>query len=290
MSKDESGYFVPKKRLARFMSGLAMNNQEGVYLYGSGDPSIRELLPPPLELFSPESPMVYVYIVNIREPSFGSWYMEGGIGTLASYREQIGMYFFNVQLSGPGALMGLLVGRESAGLPKKLCEAIVVERTDTYGHCCIDRNGVRLVDIELEIGHYNDPSYHADAENCREAEEGMVLEGGCLLHKYGVNAETGVDALELISYDSPTRYYTWEPASATVHLGSSIDDPWADIPLRSVYGAGWSVCDNWINGTSVLYQYPKDEAADAMQHLFTGRYDRGMLGERHQQYDSKQIS
>jgi len=286
----KSSYFVPKKRLSGFMAGLAMNSQEGVYLYGSADPSIGELLPPPLELFSPEHPVAYIYIVNIREPSFGSWYMEGGIGTLASYQEQIGMYFFNVQLSGPGALMGLFVGRESAGLPKKLCEGIVVERTDSYGHCSIDRGGVRLVDIELEIGRYNDPSYHVEVENCQETDGGVVLGGGCLLHKYDVNAESGVDALELIYYDSPTRYYTWEPASATVHLGSSMDDPWGDIPLGSIYGAGWSVCDNWIKGTSVLYHYPKNEAEDAMQHLFTGRYDRGMLGDKHQQYDSKQVS
>jgi len=284
----KSSYFVPKEKMTGFMTGLAMNNQEGVYLYGGADPSLKKLLPAPLELLDPDNPILYIYMVNIREPSFGPWYLEGGIGTLAKYGETVGMYFFNVQLSGPGALMGAYVGRESAGLPKKLCERIVVERTDDHGHCCIERGGVRLVDIELEMGQYNNPAYQLGLEKCSEVEGGVVSEGGCLLHKYSVDAGTGANDLELIYYNSPTRYHSWEPATATVKLASSIDDPWGEIPLKEVYGAAWSVCDNWINGTSSLYRYSKDEADDAMQTLFTGRYDRSLLGIGRQIYETKE--
>ena len=70
--------------------------------------------------------------------------MEGSIGLMARYEERVGLYFLNLQLSGPGALMAVFTGREGAGLPKKLCERMVVERTDTYGHCRIERNGVRI--------------------------------------------------------------------------------------------------------------------------------------------------
>ena len=281
----QGSYFVSKEKMAGFMKGLAMNSQEGIYLYAGSDPSIKKLLPPPLELISPDNPVIYIYIVNIREPSFGPWYMEGGIGTLAGYGERTGMYFFNIQLSGPGALMGMFVGRESAGLPKKLCERIVVERTDTHGHCCIERKGVRLVDVELEIGQYNNPAFKQEQENCRDTPGGIVTEGGCLLHRYRL--DEGFKDMEIIYYDSPTRFYAWEPATATVKLMSSIDDPWGDVPVVSVLGAGWGISDNWVRSMSVIYRYPQEAAMEAIQYLYAGRYDRSLLCKGHQLYETK---
>jgi acetoacetate decarboxylase len=264
-----------------------MNSQEGIYVYGIADPSVKKLLPPPLELTDPDNPMFYLYIVNIREPSFGPWYLEGGIGVLAKYGEKTGIYFFNLQLSGPGALMGALIGREMYGLPKKLCEQIVVERTDEYGHCYIERNGVRLVDVELEIGQYNIPSIHMEQENCKDIPGGMMAEGGCLLHKYHIDGEVGFTDMGLMYYDSPTRYYSWEPATATVKLASSIDDPWGEISVISILGATWAKCDNWIEKTSIIYRYPPDAAVDAMQYIYAGRYDRSLLCSGHQRYETR---
>jgi len=39
-------------------------------------------------------------------------------------------------------------------------------------------------------------------------------------------------------YDSPTHYYTWEKASATVKLNATVDDPYA----ISMQGDMTSVC------------------------------------------------
>lgn len=280
----KSSYFTPKEKMAGFLKDAAMNNQEGIFLTGITDRSVQRLLPPPLELADPENPIFYLYIVNIREPTFAPWYMEGGIGVIARYKEKTGVYFFNLQLSGPGALMGAFTGREGSGLPKKLCERIVVERCDEYGHCYIERNGIRLVDVELKMGAYNQPDFHQEQEKAQTQTGGLLLEGGCLLHKYRLNSETGIDDLEMIYYDSPTRYYSWEPASATVKLASSIDDPWGEIPLVSVVAAGWSVCDNFVRDMSTLYRYPREEGEKIMQYLFAGRYDRSLLCKSHQRY------
>jgi acetoacetate decarboxylase len=282
----KSSYFVSKEKLDNFMRDGAMNTQEGIYLFGITDPSVKKLLPPPLELVDPANPMFYLYIVNIREPTFAPWYLEGGIGVLAKYGDKIGIHFFNLQLSGPGALMGAFSGREGSGLPKKLCERIVVERTDQYGHCIIERNGVRLVDVELEIGQYNEPSLQLEQEKCQGMQGGLMTEGGCLLHKYRIE-DGGFTDMELIYFDSPTRYYSWEPATATVKLASSIDDPWGEIPLVSILGAAWAKCDNSVRGTSVIYRYPQDAIMDAMQYLYAGRYDRSLLCSGHQIYETK---
>ncbi len=277
-------YFVPKEKIAGFMKEGAMNSQEGIFLYGITDPKVKDLLPPPLELVDPANPMFYVYIVNIREPTFAPWYMEGGIGLLAKYQDRVGVYFLSLQLSGPGALMGAFSGRESSGLPKKLCERIVVERVDDSAHCFIERKGVRLIDVELEIGKYNSPDFHTEAEACMTQKEPLVTGGGCLLHKYRIGMD-GFKGMELLYYDSPSRYYSWEPASATIRLQSSIDDPWAEVPVVRSLGAGWAKSDNWVNSLTTLYKYKDGEALDAMQYLFSGRYDRCTLCQSHQRYE-----
>ena len=280
----KSSYFIPLEQMAHFMSGAAMNTQEGVYVFGVADPSVQKLLPPPLELADTNNPMIYIYIVNIREPTFAPWYLEGGIGVMAKCGDKTGIYFFNLQLSGPGALMGAFTGREGSGLPKKLCERIFVERTGSSGHCFIERKGVRLVDVQLELGHYNNPEFSMGMEDCAATPGGKISGGGCLLHKYSVN--NGFQDMNIIYYNSPTRYYTWEPASAVVSLNSSVDDPYGQIPLRQVLGAAWSKCDNFVQDLSVIYRYPQEKTTEAMQYLFTGRYDQSLLGKTTQIYQT----
>ena len=281
----ESSYLIPMEKMANFMSGAAMNGMEGIHVYAIADPSVKRLLPPPLELADPGNPMIYIYAVNITEPTFGPWYLEGGIGVMAKYGDKAGCYFFNLQLSGPSALMAAFTGRESSGLPKKLCERILVERTDTYGHCCIERGGVRLVDVEMDIGKYNSPAFRQAQENCQNTPGGIMTDGGCLLHRY--HMDKGFKDMEIVYYDSPTRFHLWEPATAKVKLTSSMDDPWGEIPLVSVLGAAWTKCDNLVQGTSILYRYPDDMAPEAMRYLFTGRYDRCLLCQEHQIYETK---
>lgn len=281
----QSSYFVPQEKMAGYMQRPGMYNQEGIYLYGIADPGIKRLLPPPLELTDPEHPLFYLYAVNIREPGFAPWYMEGGVGVLAKYGEHTGMYFFGLMLSGPGALMGAFAGREGSGLPKKLCERIVVERTDEQVRCFIERNGNRLMDVEMEIGQYNEPACKFGAEGCEKIPGGFVDNvGGCLVHRYHLES-AGPEDLALSFYHSPTRYHSWEPGTATVKLASSIDDPWGEVQPVAVLGAAWSVCDNWVESTTPIYHYPQDKAQETFQYLFTGRYDRCMLSLKHQHYE-----
>lgn len=281
----KGSYFIPTEKLKDHMKGAAMNSQEGVYLMGRTDPDVKRLLPPPLELNNPDQPEFYIYVVNIREPTFSPWYMEGGLGVLAKYQDKVGVYFLSLMLSGPGAFMGAMTGRESSGLPKKLCEKILVERTDDCGRCVIERNGARLLDLELEFGgKYNDPDTWLEQENCHNHEGGQVTEGGCLLHKYHQDMRGKKVDFELIYYDSPTRYYSWEPATAACELGYSIDDPWSEITVRDVIWAGWARNDNFVRKNSSLYRYPEEEWPDLMQYLYTGRYDRCLLCREHQRY------
>ncbi len=273
MSKE---YLMNKELLKFNPTEMAMNDQYGIQVYGITElKKAKELLPEPLELLSDAAPMFYAYIVNIRKPTFAQGYMEGGIGLLAKYKELTGVYFLGLQLSGPGAMTGAFLGRESSGLPKKLCEKIVVERKDDQGHCYIERGGVRLIDVKLKMGAYNDKDLSQPQEGC-SAEHPIETTGGCFLHKFNI-ANIVSDGLKMIYYSSPTRFRLWEKATASVKLNSSDDDRWGVLPIVKVLGAGWMVSDNWVTGLDEIYNYPETEITPAVQALFPGRWDRCLL-------------
>ncbi len=279
------GYVMPRNDIDDFMKDGAMKDQYGIQFFAATDPKkARELLPPPLDLVDPERPLAYGYIVNIRQPTFAPWYMEGGWGLIARHEQYVGVYFIGLMLSGPGALMGAFSGRETAGLPKKLCERIVVERTGDEGHCFIERGGVRLLDVRTKIGAYNDPSFHTEQEGC-SPDSPVDTDGACLLHKYSVDGFSGFTSISLLNYDSPTRFYSWEAASAEITVGSSNDDRWGELPARDVVGAGWMVSDNWVRGLSHIHEYPREEIASIMGYLLPGRFDRSVFERNHQRYE-----
>ena len=279
----KNSYLIKPEQMANYMKNSAMLNQEGIFLYGVTDASVQKLLPPPLMLADPEKPTFYVYVVNIREPTFAPWYMEGGIGVNAKLGDREGLYLFNLQLTGPGALMGMVTGREGAGLPKKLADEIVVERIDDYAHCYIERGGVRLIDVQLDIGQYNNPDFLCGSEGCEDVEGGKVVEGGCLLHKYSMGGK-GIEDMRIVYYESPSRFYSWEPATAEVVLASSVDDPWAEIPVVSIDGAAWSINDNYVTSVVGIHDYSPEDAGRAMLNLYAGRYDRSLCCSEHQWY------
>lgn len=281
---------VPKEEIANFMNGGQMNQQYGIQVFCEMDKEeAQALLPPPLKILD-NGPgigaLVYIYIVNIREPSFAPWYMEGGIGIMARHGEAVGVHFIGLQLSGPGALMGMCSGRETSGLPKKLCERIHVERVGDVGHCFIERNGVRLIDVELEMGQYNEPGMKlltGAQEGCTK-ESPIETGGACLLFKYQFEEKKFAN-LVMNYYDNPTRYYEWSPATAKVTLGSTRDDPWGEIKIKKVFGAGWMVSDNWVRSNQVIHQYADEEITEVLPYLFSGRYDRFTMCKDHQIYE-----
>lgn len=281
----DRGYQIPEDNITDFMKDGAMNDQYGIQLFFNTDAKkAKELLPPPLELADPSNPMAYAYIVNIRQPTFSPWYMEGGLGIMARLGDYAGVYFMGLMLSGPGSLMGAFSGREGSGLAKKLCERILVERTGDEGRCLIRRGGVDLIDVKLKIGSYNQKGYRLEQEGCSR-ERPAVTGGGCLNHRYSID-NGGFENLRVINYDSPTRYYSWEPAEAEVSLASSVDDRWGELPVTDVIGAGWMVSDNWVISQKKIYEYTDEqETRRAISLLLPGRYDRCTFLKDHQNYE-----
>ena len=280
-------FFIPREQIYPFLNPGEMNNEEGLYLCWETDPAVaRRVLPPPLTLFNAEHPVVLVYVVNIREPTFAPWYMEGGLMLLAGYREAIGGYFLNLQLSGPGAPMGMCSGREGSGLPKKICERIVVERNDDVARAFIESKGRRIFDVEVELGAYNDP---LTAQIYPDAGPGRQSRGSCLLFQYefgrAPDGHVTFPKMSLVNYDSATDYQTWEPASIkSIKMEPSLDDPWAELSVVKPLGAAYSINSNRDVRVSHLAQFEGNEADGLISYLLAGRWDRSTMGAGHQRY------
>ena len=280
-------FFIPRKQIHPFFNPGAMNNEEGLYLCWETDPAVaRRVLPSPLALLDPEHPVVMVYVVNIREPTFTAWYMEAGIMLLCRYGATAGAYFLNLQLSGPGAATGMCSGREFSGLPKKMCERIVVERTDDCARAFIEAKGRRIFDVDIELGAYNDP---LAAQFYKDAAPGREARGSCLLFQYecGTAPEGHMTfpKMYLNNYDCVTDYQSWEPASIkSIRMEPSLDDPWAELSVVKPLGAGYSINSNRVLGVSRLAQFEGDEADNLISYLLSGRGDRSTISAGHQRY------
>jgi acetoacetate decarboxylase len=281
-------YFVEREKLGAFMKRAAMNEEEGLYIFWETDPTVaRRVLPAQLELDDPEHPQVYSYFVNIREPTFAPWYMEAGIGILgARYKEHSGLYFCNLQLSGPGAQMGCFSGREVSGLPKKMCEKIIVERNDDIAHTVVEAKGRRIFEAEIEIGIYNEPMMEAGFAGLVP---GASADGYCFLFKYDISSGSGgrvtLPKATLIGYDSVTDYESWEAASIkSISMETSLDDPWSELVMVRPLGAAYSINSNWVRGVNELATFEGKESDDLFSYLFAGRYDRSTICSGHQRY------
>ena len=196
-------FFIPRGQIYPLINTSEMNNSEGLNLYWETDPAVaRRILPPPLELAVPEHPLVIGYVCTIREPAFAPWYMEAGLMLACRYRERAGTYFLGLQLAGPGAMMGLCIGRELCGLPKKLAERIVLERVDDCAHAFVEAKGRRILDVEIELGGYNDPvAGHSfgDKAGTQERSACFVFE---YQHATAPDGHATFPKMKLINYDN----------------------------------------------------------------------------------------
>lgn len=280
-------YFVPREKIRRFFNPGAMNAQEGLYATWETDPDVaRRVLPPPLDLPDPDHPIAWSYVVNIREPTFAPWYLEGGLALMARYGDMQGVYFLNLQLNGPGACMGLTSGRENAGLPKKICERIVVERTDDYAHAQIVAKGRRIFDLELEI---LDEDTAGTTGGALRVEPGTRERGSCFLFQYAAErapqGHMAFPRMTMVNYDSFTDHDSWEPARiVSLTMEPSLDDPWAELAVVRPLTAWYSKNNNGVAGVTPIAEFEGDEADGLISYLFSGRWDRSTICDGHQHY------
>ena len=248
-----------------------MKNQEGVYLAYLTDPAaIARILPPPLKPFS--VPVVTVSVCHVKEPTFADDYYEAILGVYCTYGKQLGLYPIGLVLGGLGAEMAVQCGRDNGSIPKKLGSEFVIRRNGEHITAQVCRRGTELVNIDLEVGEYNNAM---TGMLYQFPEAGKKTYGGGFYFHLDREPDTegkshfqnGALLQNLCEYN----YHSWEPGFASVELKSSIDDPWGELPIRTVIGGAYSSNDLMVHKLNLCEEIDADILAP---YLLTARYDR----------------
>lgn len=252
-----------------------MGDESGIYFTFQSDlAAIAATLPAPLE---PAFPLVSGYVVEIKKPAFCPRYREAMLGVYANYKGTIGMFPVAFLLSGPGAEMATLGGRERYGLPKKLCaneDDISIVREEGRARATARRGDVTLLDVSIKFGSYNDQM----CANVYSGNAAGAKAGGTAFYAQPIigPGDSGLvefKGVNLYANETEYTYRTWDAGEVTVRLQSSEDDAWGDFPVFANLGGAWS--DNDIEMKALRQIETLD--ASAMPKLLSTRYDRMSL-------------
>lgn len=222
-------------------------------------------------------PVVTLSVCHIHKPTFADDYYEAILGVYATYGKSLGLYPIGLVLGGTGAEIAVQCGRDNGSIPKKLGAEFVIRRNGNTVTAGVARRGTQLVDITMELGQYNSPLTHALYQNPGAGKQ--VFGGGFYFHFDRIPDENGVSHFTngaLLQNLCEYNYQSWEPGTASLTLNSSIDDPWAELPINTIVGGAYSKNSLLVHKLNLVEKLDADEI---VPYLLTGRYDRTVFME-----------
>lgn len=267
----KSSFKLEDGQLKDFGRKSLMDEQEGLYFsYLTTQEAIARVLPPPLKPFS--LPVVTVSICKIHQPSFADSYYEAILGIYATYKGQLGLYPIGLVLGGDGAEMAVQCGRDNGSIPKKLGAEFVIRKEKNHVSASVTRRGTQLVRVDMQLGTYNSPLTSALYQFPERNKQ--TFGGGFYFHFDRMPDEEGVSHFingALLMNQCEYNYSSWEPATVDATLQSSIDDPWADLPIKTVIGGAYAKNSLLVHKLNLMERLDADEI---IPYLLTARYDR----------------
>lgn len=275
MSSNKAIFHLPNEQAA--LNPLAlMGDGEGIYFTFMSDMgTIASLIPPPLE---PAFPLVSGYIAHIRKPSFATEYREAMLGAYVKMEDSVGMYPISFLLSGPGAEMATYLGREKTGLPKKICEredCITISKDGDVARGIVERKGVRLMDVSIKLGAYNNPStggIYSDPEPGKKT--GGVSYYYTTVIEPDEKGNVRFSKVNLLSNVAEYTYKEWLPGKVSIRLQSSEHDAWGQLPVVEIMGGAYSINDLEMKE---LFVVASPDPREVMPYLLTSRFDKSAL-------------
>ena len=251
-----------------------MNNCEGVYAAWETDPELlAKLVPAPL---TPAMPLVIAYVIEAHNPTFSTAYKEAAIMTLVTDGEMMGNYCFGLLLTGSDD--PVTTGREELGIPKKNADKIDIRRVGDKAYATVDRYGVRVIDIELDLGDYN---CEAGAKVLGGKTFNEYSDGCSYFYKFDIDQAADCSVVfsnaRLLRVKMRRLFRAWDAASAQIKMTPSINDPWAELFVKAPLGGAWGNFDLGILGCQKTT--PIDDIDALIPHLIAGRYDSPFFGQ-----------
>lgn len=272
----KGSFFTPLEECKGFISPGTMFDQEGIYVTWTTNPkAVAKIVPPPLV---PLAPVVFTYIINIQKATFCSRYTEAAMGIPCLFNGKMGIYWLSFLLGGPGAEMGTHLGREVVGIPKKMADNISLNRMGKHVVASCTRHGVKLIDIDMEItGEYPNAAAAGVLGDPKPGDQ-QVLPGYFLNYAYRQRRDGSVEwrDMTLSEMEFVINYHDFTKGSASVTLGDSYEDPWSELEVVEVLGAGYMKNDIDLCWSVDLHKYEGD-GWDMAPYFMSGRFDKGAL-------------
>lgn len=278
----KGSFFTPAEDYRDFIRVATMIDQEGIYVTWTTDPqTLAKIIPPQL---TPVAPVVFAYFINIQKATFCARYTEAAIGVPCVAPNGVqGIYWLQFLLSGPGAEMGTYLGREVIGIPKKIADEISVNRIGNYASAKVVRHGVTIAEIEMDItGEYPNAAAASVLGDPKPGDKAL-LPG--LFYRYDYeklrDGSTHFYDGKLCNFAFNIDWHGYEKGSCEVKLYDSIEDPWSELKVVEVLGAGYIKNDIDLTWAEVIQNVDVDEV---MPYLLAARYDKGVMNKGEQRF------
>ncbi|MDO4891305.1 MAG: acetoacetate decarboxylase family protein, partial [Coriobacteriaceae bacterium] len=174
-----------------------------------------------------------------------------------------------------GAYQALYFGREMAGMPKKICDDVIVELGEETASATIVKSGVEVLKCQLQIGEYNTP---AGNEMFGANVPGQPFHQDSFLMKFNLeqydDGHIGFENGRMLVTENDTCYEYWKPATAEIQLSECADAPWASLPVAQVLAAG---VGKYSMYNFITYKIGEFDAEENAPYLLRARFDGKLL-------------
>ncbi|SFC21024.1 acetoacetate decarboxylase family protein [Clostridium uliginosum] len=244
------GSFVKSIEYLKALSGHATTfyDAEMLTLYWETKPEIiAKLLPPPLK--PAKRPLVHAFVANYPKTSFAPPYKEAGLFILADYNGELGMYCLSMPITDG---MGMAMGREICGLPKKMSD-ISFEKNDNVLKASVSRHGIEFFNITASL---NDKFNESDAKSIIDEYSPDDLPYFNVKYSKAIDG-SGFDLPPTLVKQSITKdYKVTKDAEVRINMIDSPTDPWTELEVVRVLGGVYTVSTNVLLKGTVLEQIP----------------------------------
>lgn len=217
---------------------------EMLTIYWETKPEIIErLLPKPLKPVS--RPLVNAFIANYPATNFCPPYREAGLFVLADYNGQIGNYCLSMPITSD---IGMAMGREVCGLPKKMADIQMNTTADSI-EGSISRHGIEFFNVKARLDdHFNDNATKSIVEEYYGKDVPL----------FNIKYANAIDGSgfdlkpTLVTQRMTSDIKVYKAAEAAVTFQDSPHDPWAELEVVHMLGAVYTVSTNVLGKGKVL--------------------------------------
>lgn len=207
--------------------------------------TIARLLPKPLKPAS--RPLVNAFVADYPATNFCPPYREAGLFVLADYNGQLGNYCLSMPITSD---IGMAMGREVCGLPKKMAD-ISLNRSEQTFEGGISRHGIDFFSVKATM-----------EDRFNDGEAGGILEQyyGKDIPLYNIKYANAVDGSgfdlmpALVAQRLVSDVKVYKAAEASITFAESPHDPWSELEVVNMLGAVYTVSTNVLEKGTVLEQ------------------------------------